>query len=600
MTVCQSIVGGLLSLFCGATAILPANAQVVDTPVATSRTSSSSASGSSTDDFSTNGNTGQPAEGPTSTLSDPTVLSVVPPSRAGLLASPRIVPLRDAGASDPGRLAAAPVRLGGIGAPLGFVTQPVIEPGRNYSVVPSLEVQLLGTDNVFQSNANRRADLVTSVSPGLFVAADTLRLQGSLNYAPTAQFYARNTGQNRVDQRLDGAALAAIVPGRLYVDLRGFSGTQSVTGGFTPQGNAVMDQRNQVQSTYLQVTPYVLQQFGGLVTAQLGYSFTYSSQDGTRAFLPGGTQPYFTPQSFTSHEGFAVVRSGEKLGRLVVEGRLGGTSYSGTGSLNGAYRAAATVEALYGLSRTIAVLAEIGYEDQSYGGSPPLRISDVVYAIGGRLTPSDSTTITLKYGHRDGFDSAELDATVRLGSRTRLNAAYVDRLSTATRRNQDLLSATSIDALGYLVAGGFAGPSLSGGSLLAQQNSLLRIRHASGALTYTLPRDTVTLSVFYEEQTPVSITPGTVAFAQRGYSGSLTWAHELTPRTTVFSLAQYGVFNSPTLGAGDVTTGSVSLVHQLTPNLSGSMQYAITRRGADVTTNRSVQNIALISLRRTF
>jgi uncharacterized protein (PEP-CTERM system associated) len=498
---------------------------------------------------------------------------------------------------DTARFAGSPYAFGGLGAPLGLVAPP--EPGRTWTVVPSIGLQFLATDNLYETQRNRRSDFITSISPGIYVAADTPRLQLGLNYLPSIQFYANSSDQNRVEHYFSGQANVAVIPGTAYVDVRGAAANQTVTGGFAPEGTTVVGEGNRVQTTSFQISPYLLHRFGGLATAQVGYAFGYSSADGDDAVLPGGTQPYFTSQHSTSNTIFGVLRSGEDFGRIGLEARATGTTFSGTGVLDGAHRNVGALQVSYAVTRELTVMASGGYEDQRYATAPPTEISGPTWSFGARLTPSDESSILVRYGRQNGFNSAFVDAGVSLGARTRLYASYSDGLTTSTLQSQDLLSTTTLSATGNPVNSNTGAPVYYGSGLLGVQDSLFRSRRAAIGITHAWPRDTVTLSLYREEQRPVGVAPGTVAFSQRGVSGSITWAHELSPVTTAIAYAQYGTNRSPTFGSGDVATFSASLVHRLTPLLSASVQYALTNRTWDGSGD-SIQNILLVALRQEF
>jgi uncharacterized protein (PEP-CTERM system associated) len=495
-----------------------------------------------------------------------------------------------------------PMRLGNLGFPFGA---PAPEPGaatRSWNIVPSLAVQLLATDNVNQTSRGQRSDLITSIIPSIFGTVDTSRLRGTLGYSPSIQIYASETDQNRISHIYNGQALATLVPQTLFFDLRGAGAVQATSGGFAPQGGAVVDRQNQVQTTSVQASPYLIHRFGGLATAQIGYAFQHVSQDGNDRFLPQGGLPFFTAQEFTAHEGYGVVRTGEDFGRVALEGRVSGTVYSGTGVLDNAHRHSATLEARYAIFRGIAALVEGGYEDQRYAGVPPLRIQEPVWSVGLRLTPGPESVIIAKYGHHDGYNSFYLDASVALGGRTRFTANYSDRLTTSARRAVDLLSTTSLDALGNPVDILTGAPVVQpfANSFLGVQSSLLRIKRATAALTQTWPRDSITLSLFYEDQRPIAVAPGTTAFAQEGIYGALSWVHALAPVTNLLGYLQYGRSDSPTQGSGNLFAANAALTHEINPRLSAILQYMLSVRGGDSTTGSSTQNIILVGLRQTF
>ncbi|WP_165585632.1 TIGR03016 family PEP-CTERM system-associated outer membrane protein [Roseococcus sp. SYP-B2431] len=499
------------------------------------------------------------------------------------------------------------VRLGGFGLPAGAPPpQPEPEPGRRWTVTPSIGVQLMGTDNVFQTVRNRQADLITTITPALLLGAETSRFQGVLNYAPNIQFYADTPGQNRMDQRFNGQGLATLVPGLLYLDVRGASAVQTIAGGIAPESTVVTSRQNKVQTTSFQISPYLMHRFGDLATVQAGYAFQYvdqrSSADASQISLTPGGLPTFTSQHFTAHEFYAVGRSGPDLGRLAFEGRLDSTSYIGTGVLDGAYRRNASVEGRYAIIRGVSALLEGGYEQQRYAGIPGIRIDGPIWSAGVRIDFSDESRIVAKYGRRDGFNSAFLQASLALGGRTRFSASYSERLTSSAGRAADLLSTTSLDELGNPIdlATGLPAVQPFASSFLGAQSSLMRIRAASASLSQSWPRDTIALTVTNEERTPVSVAPGTVGFDQDGTSGSISWAHSFSERTTAFAYAQYGQFSSGLLGKGDVVTGSVTLSHQLQPRLLGTMQIATSSRSDQRSTGRATQNLILVALRQSF
>jgi uncharacterized protein (PEP-CTERM system associated) len=501
-----------------------------------------------------------------------------------------------------GSLSPPPVRLGTLGFPFGAPTPEPGSAGRSWNIVPSLAVQLIGTDNVNQTSRGQRSDLITSIIPGIFATADTSRLRGTLSYSPIAQIYASESDQNRIAHIYNAQALATLIPQTLYFDLRGAGAVQATSGGSSPQGGLVTDRRNQVQTTSVQASPYYIHRFGGLATVQIGYAFQHVSQNGNNQSLPQGGAPFFTAQEFTAHEGYAVVRTGEDFGPLAFQGRVSGTFYSGTGVLDNAHRHIASLEARYAIMRGVAALVEGGYEDQRYAGVPPLRIQEPIWAVGVRLTPGPESLIIVKYGRRDGFDSFYLDASVGLGGRTRLTANYSDRLATSALRAADLLSTTSLDELGNPVDTLTGAPTLQSfaNSFLGVQSSLLRIKRATAAITQTWPRNSLTLSVFHEDQRPVAIAPGTTGFAQEGIYGALSWSHSLAPVTNLFGYLQYGRFDSPTAGSGDLFSANAGLTHQINPKLSAILQYLLIARGSNSTNGRVTQNIILVGLRQTF
>jgi uncharacterized protein (PEP-CTERM system associated) len=497
---------------------------------------------------------------------------------------------------------ASAVRLGVPGFPFGGLLAAPAEPGRAWTLQPSIGVQLLATDNARLTRRDPQADLISTVTPAVLATIDTQLLQGVVNYAPNLVY--QSGGEQRIDHAFNGQVLATLLPGRVFLDLRGAAASQAASGGYAAEGTPTLRNDNRVQTTSFQLSPYVVQRFGGLATLQVGYALQRVTQeiggDGAGELAANG-QRLFSDQDFTGHEVYAIARSGEDFGRLALEGRLSATSYEGSGVLDGAYRRIAVLATRYALTRALALLVEGGYEQQRYAGNPGIAIDEPVWALGTRIALSEESFVLAKYGRRDGFNSATVEAAMALGGRSMLFATYAETLTTAGQRAADLLSTTRLDALGNPVDLATGAPVAQpfASSLIGVQSSLMRIRRAAVSLTQSWPRDSVTLSLAQEERRPVSIDTGLFATTQQGSSASLTWAHALTPSSTLIAAAQYGRFED---GArdGDIVSLGVSLVTQLAPGLSGLVQLLTTSRGEDQASGRAVQNLILVGLRQSF
>lgn len=510
-------------------------------------------------------------------------------------------------------------QIGGIGFPfnsVGAVTAPggpgVRAPG--WTFTPSLGLEQAYNDNILYTPRNREADFITSVIPGLLLNVDTQRLRGTLNYAPSVQFYWQNSSQNRVNQLGNGQFLATVVPDLFFVDLRGAASVQSLTGGITPGTEASVAKADQVQTLSFSVSPYLQHRFGGLATARLGYAYSYVNQDRADTSLQplvGQQRIGFTPSDYTSNQGYLVVRTGEDWGRLAMQGSLSGTGFIGDGLYDGAYRNFATLETRYAFTREIAGLVEIGYEDIFYNTVPRTEISGLTWAVGVRLAPNPDSVIIAKYGRRDGFDSFFLDGTWAVGVRTRLSANYAERLSTTALEAGSLLSSVTLDPLGNPVDAQTGVPVLPtfASSFLGFQGGLFRQKQGSVSLSQTWQRDTFTLTASYTDRIPIADSPGSgpIGFNQEGTAFTFSWGHDLAERTRLTSYASYGYTTAAqTTDTNNYGLG-VILVHQVNPGLVGNVTYRLNIREIGVSTtqptqgdNQAVQNIISVGLRQSF
>ena len=498
-----------------------------------------------------------------------------------------VAPLPAGGAQLPGIAQPAapfvnafPANIGGIGFPYAVQGggEPA-DPGRAWQLFGSIGVNVTATNNVFQTQA-RKADVYTSITPTIGVTANTERVLANIIYAPTGLLYATYTDQNRFNQNFVAQSSLALIPNTLFLDIQGFGFVTGAAGNQGPQAQAYVSRQNQIQNYDVRISPYAVFRFGSAATAQVGYAFQYGDQSGTTQFLNvrGVPVPYFSGQSFVGNRGYAVLRTGEDFGRVAVIGRIDGTAFSGTGVYNDSHRALANVDLRYAITPNLAVQVGGGYENQQWNTIPQTRIDDAIWNVGLRYVTQGGSWLILRYGHQDGFSSPYVNGNIVFGGRLSMQVNYFERLSTAGLFTQDLLASTTVDELGNAIdpqsrALVPVSPLLTFGSVLTAQNSLSRNTLGSGFLTYTWPRDTVSAGIVYREQKPVAFTPGFTAFQQSGWSGAVTWTHDISPRASTFALAQYGVTDSRIYGNGTNVSASLALIYRLTANLQANLQF---------------------------
>ncbi len=486
------------------------------------------------------------------------------------------------------------------------------------TLTASLGVQEQVTDNVYQVAHPKQADLVTSITPSLILDGETSRISANLFYAPSAQIYAATSQQNKVTQNFGGQATLTVVPDTLFLTVRGSGSQQSASNG-TPQfagsqftGNTpLLSNNNRVQDTSFSVSPYVTHRFGGDFTATAGYVGSYVNQSNgsgvntsNQPFLNNPFNQDFANDTTWTNEEYATFTTGENFGRYNDSLRLDASQMTGTGVLDNARRTTAINYFSYAINRQFALLADGGYEDIKYNGLPPIHISDAVWSGGVRWTPNENSTVTLSYGHKDGFNSVSLSAAYSLTARTRVFATYHEGLTSSAEELQDDLANSTVDQYGNTVDAVSGAPLQIGDSLLGQQQNLYRLKEFTATAVTALDRDTISLSVQQETRTIVETSTGfgQGAFSDRGVSAYLNWTHELTP---VMSVSGNGGYASTTTETVPLTkqqsaTAGVGTAYAFSPSLTGNAQYYVTYNWADVSQGTYLTNVFLVGLRKTF
>ena len=454
-----------------------------------------------------------------------------------------------------------------------------------------------GAANQYGGVGGAGSSFVTTLQPSITVSGDTERVHLNANYAPQALFYAghiagADSSQDRVTQNFDGSMLATLLPNTAFVDLRAFAGQQPRFGGFQPSTAGSLYSSSVTQNYSITAAPYVLHRFGGLGTVELGYSFSESRQDSDDlpASTAAGNQPLATAlneianQNLVSQNLHFAATTGEDFGQYNASLLASATRLQGSGVLDHAYRNTATLEQDYAVSRSVALLTQIGYEDIHYSGTNPLSIHDVLWDVGVRYTPSTIASITLRYGHHDGFNSATILASVQPTARIQIYAQYTAGLSAGLEDLQNNVALSDVDANGNAVDRSNGTPLYVASDFSGTQSGLYRLKRFSAGATLSYDRDVFSLSVDRDDRTLLSSpTPLAALFglssSTRDLSGSASWLHQFTPVVETVASFQYGVIDGEPIffglpGNTDTFTASISATYTINPGLTLTALYS--------------------------
>jgi hypothetical protein len=501
--------------------------------------------------------------------------------------------------------------------------------GPAWIVTPSLSVDAGVDDNALEVSSPRRADVFTDITPSITITGDTSRLKVNASYSPVVTLFAQTPVRNMVSQYLNGDAFATVVPDLFYMDLRANITQSSITGGYGgyggyaaiggygPSGSPTLNGQDQVQTSSLSFTPYLVHRFDGWGTGTLSYSLAYTAQSGygpagnvgtNGTTIPYSTGPYsgygvntgfLANQVLITNSEIAQFTTGENLGRTNLtaavnlqqfsgngifggSGLLGSTgivngngAVTGVGSSGGAsYNNLYTVSGTYALTRSVALIGEIGYQNLRFASVPVVEVNSPVWQAGVTLTPNPDSKLTVSYGRQDGIDSAFLDASYSPTARTRIYATYSSGLQTAALAQQTLLQSSNFGPGGLQTSSLTGAPLTTTGNAFGTQNSLYRSHLLTVTAVLLRPRDTFSVGLTYEDATVIAGAVGLVTGNSYGGTyGTLTWQHNLSPVTSTNVLLEYGTDMTQVTGTG--TPGSN--VSEQFYTLSGSLNYAISQ-----------------------
>lgn len=494
-----------------------------------------------------------------------------------------------------------------------------IVPGPGTHIVPRISLGEEFTDNVFQTESDRRWDLINLISPGIAISSNTPKLKLSLNYNPIFRIYDRNSSQNSVGQELLGVANAVIVPDEFYINARttatelprgggqvnfNFGVPTVPTNGFG-FGQLGLSKNNLTQVVSSSITPYYLHRFGTFGTGKLGVRLSQSYASNTSGQLIGSpTGPATT--AYTG-EGVAQFTSGDDWGRFVYIATLDASKTTGTGVNNNSNRALVDNRIGYVINTQLLVFSDAGWESIHFNNLPNTtnraNVDDGIWGVGASYVPNSSSRLILEYGHREGVTAFRALARYAPTSRIVLTARYTVGLVTDLQSIENRLEQVAINPLGNPVNFDTGAPAFLVNSLNGINNTVSQNHQLTATATVLLDRDTIAFTYLRQYQVPVaSTTPGPLV-NNTSNQAILTWRHEISIRTSMTSSLAYGirtVATSPQEQNEQFFSATARLRHFFTDKLSGTALYSFQNRTSNVPGQSEYTNIVLVALTRTF
>ena len=417
------------------------------------------------------------------------------------------------------------------------------------------------------------SDFVTFIQPGITIIDTSQRLEVNLTYQPVGEIYAQHSGFSQFEEEGSGDILATILPGWLYLDLRGSISQQSVFGGSGPASTVTLSPNERETVSSFSVSPYVTHTFGGTGTLQAGVGYSYSATDAPNygnVTVPTSQgqielnqylqqSGLYGSSSLGTERAFASFTSGENYGRLRDKLGVDASFYTGNGAAGGGRRVLVTDDASYAINRWLTVLAQIGYESLDYPNAG-YRYSGAIGYGGVQLTPTRGTSLTLEYRYVDGFGSVFAQGNWQATPRLRVYGGYSEGIATFDQDLQNsLLDTADENVTGVAATGLIAAPLLAGSNFFGANQNLSKLKRADIAATWLGNWDVVTLSADYETTTPVGRSFfGIVPASTQGEFVSISERHELSDTLALTGFIQYGSSRSGLLYSGTADSISVS------------------------------------------
>ena len=510
--------------------------------------------------------------------------------------------------------------------------------GGGWTFVPRIDAQEMLTDNVFQAHSPRQYDVVSYFAPGFSIAGNTPRLNMSLQYAPTLSIYARSSSLNALTQQLNGIGDVTLIPELAFLDIRALSGVQNAFGGIGGLGTVGssagaassgssglgslggggqgLTRQNEVQSSSINISPYLMRKFADIGTGRVGYSSTISRSAQLSGFasspLPSGGM---NGQTVTTNEETINFVTGDILDRFqdTFDADVTQSAFeTQAGSVNSFTGAAAPTtthgtskrdivsnKISYAFSHAVMLFASGGYENISYSNGAAQPINDMTWSIGTTLSPTQESRLTVSYGHQNGYDSLSADGSLPLSARTLLNLSYGHTLGTHLENLRNQLNLATISSSGTSGANG----SNLFGTTNAQplQNGVFRTDTLTIGTQTVLDRDVFSINLLLSKQT----TQSAASSSADSKTFNITWMRQMRPDMTVNAAFSYAV-QSQAVSTGLNPGNNVSLAAslggqwQISDSVGASLRYSLLERHAAVASFNIYQNMLILGVSKTF
>lgn len=473
-------------------------------------------------------------------------------------------------------------------------------------VTPSLGVQELFTDNLGNTESDKRADAISQLSPGLNVAAEGAFTNLNFLYQPTLSAYVATPSQDRIDQNLVGSGSMVVFQNRLDVAIQTFANEYSGNGNYiTPAAGGLVPSNNRVLGFGGSIAPHYQEHFGDVATLDVYYRVNSSntSQQG------GGGQGAVSnglSNSEIQQDAKMIVGSGDTFGRLITHLNLDHTDGSGSGINTASENDTDTVQAEYHINYEYSVNGSIGYQKIHYDRSATslgYNNEGLTWNLGFRIAPNDTTLLAVSYGRQEGSYNANAQLNYTLAERTLITAAYV-----VTVQNQ---LESAFNNLPFLIFNQFGQPIDSRTGLpyntadqpFGQQNTLFRDKRATTAITRQFDRSSISLNLYYEEREPLD----GLSNNNDSWGSTVTYSRDLTPvlRGYVdmgFNDTLSSFFNGPAISAqrSQYFNADASLTYTINDKLNASVTYSHFRQISNTFNSSVVTDELSIGLRKTF
>ncbi len=442
------------------------------------------------------------------------------------------------------------------------IALPVALHAANWTVTPRINVKETYTDNVSLSPSTLKKDaFITELTPGVTVRGEGRHLDLFLDFRYQKLIYAGDRDRDSENQQLQFEANTEVLPQIVFFDARSTISRQTVNSSGTLSTEAGSTTGNTTTVKTYELSPFIKHHFGAYADGEFRVSANRESMDTGQE-----SDALEFSTDFAGGRRFANLPWTFRSSREFVDNK-GGASDFDLLDVDGEIRPV--------INRRWSVLAGINYKDNDFGATSK-KESGFSGRLGGVWHPSARTEVEAGI-NRQFFGTGPFISLSHRSRRAIWTASYDEQFTTsrATRMTRELIPLT--DPFGIPVVDPGTGaqitipvdtPSLT--------DEVIVTKSFSGSMFYRGRRTDAGVNLFYTKR----------AFQQTdndedlmGFSVSLD--RRLSRRTNANLAASWQ--QSERLGGSSKdrfwnTTASLS--HQITPDLTASLNYRHARQSS--------------------
>ncbi|MFC5477638.1 TIGR03016 family PEP-CTERM system-associated outer membrane protein [Massilia suwonensis] len=395
-------------------------------------------------------------------------------------------------------------------APLAAALLVALPAQAQWRVTPSVSLTETYSDNpTLASDANKRGQFITELTPELRVDGRNSRLQFTANARTTLFHYSegRPTNARRNNSQYDASGTLKVIDDFMYVDAQANGGSRAISAfGPDDTGTNRYTSENRTQLANWSISPYLVRRFGNFAAATVRYTHDSVEADDTRF---GKSESDGIALNLNSGRAWRDIGWNLRYTRQDVDMERYGKSSSENALAALSYR----------LHRTLNLTVTGGYDVYDYGDFGG-RTSGASWSAGFAWNPTARTAVQASAGRHFLGNTGSLLATHR-SRHTAWRASYSDSV-TSTRQQftqgQEIDTASLLDSLfaltypdpiarrqaveDYIRLAGL--PEVTGEQINFLTNRYFRQKLAQASAAYNMRQHGAVLTLFADQRIALS------------------------------------------------------------------------------------------------